>query len=534
MKAAAAGILLLLLSGCSQTTKPPAATEWFHDIAAESGLAFQHASGAKGKFNMPEIMGSGCALLDYDNDGDLDVFLIQGSPEGGSNRLFRNDNLHFTDVTRQAGLEHSSVGMGVATGDFNNDGFIDLLVTAVGANALYRNNGDGTFTDVTADSPEIALKDRWSTSAAFFDYDRDGFQDLVILNYVDYSYATNKACYAPTGELDYCTPRVYQALSSHLFHNEKGKGFVEAKTAGLTAAVGPGLGVIPIDANHDGWLDLFVANDSMANHLWINRKNGTFEESALQYGVAYGDEGLAKAGMGVAAGDYDNDGLEDLLVLNLMREGATLFRSQGGDKGFADVALASGIHAATLPWTGFGVAWHDFDRDGLQDLFIANGAVTRREEQRGRPFPYVERNLVLKQLASGRFEEVPNPLPGVSRGAAFGDIDNDGDIDILVNVNGGAARLLRNDTPKKNWVGIEVDREAEGAEVELKAAGLPVQHRWVRTSGSYLSASDRRVLFGLGDRSAVDSVVVRPIHGAPAPVQKLVPNRFAKIALRSR
>lgn len=536
-------IFVLALAGCTQKKKPSIdGREWFRDVAAESGIRFEHVTGASGQFYMPEIMGSGCALLDYDNDGDLDALLIQGDPKGGPHRLFRNDgNLHFTDVTAQAGLDKrppnsSTHGMGAATADFDRDGHVDLLITALGGNTLYRNNGNGTFTDVTAASPDLVLKDRWSTSAAFFDYDRDGWEDLVILNYIDYSYAGNKTCNAPTGETDYCTPRAYRALSPRLFHNDAGAKFTEAKSAGLYSATGPGLGVVPIDANNDGWLDLFVANDSMANHLWINRKNGTFEESALQFGVAYGEEGLAKAGMGVAPGDYDNDGDEDLLVLNLMREGATLFRNDGGGKGYTDVTQVSGLHAITLPWTGFGVAWQDFDRDGRLDLFIADGAVTRREEQRGQPYPFSERNLVIRQTDTGKFEEIPSPATGVSRGAAFGDIDNDGDVDILVNVNHGQARLLRNDAaPGRNWIAFDFPGAPEMSQVELRVTGMPVQTRWIRSSGSYLSASSRRVVFGLGDlKASVQSVTLRPFQKEPLVYRQLAPNQLHILPLRPR
>jgi hypothetical protein len=530
---------LLLFAACTSSKTPSSKQDslpWFRDVAADTGLHFRHASGATGKFHMPEIMGSGCALLDYDNDGDLDVLLIQGAPEGGSNKLFRNDGngSHFTDVTLQAGLTRSGYGMGVAIGDINNDGFPDLLLTAFGPNAIYRNNGNGSFTDATAESPDLELRDRWSSSAAFFDYDRDGWLDLVILNYVDYSIRSNKPCYAPTGELDYCTPRVYQPLPAHLFHNEKGR-FVEVSAkAGLRAAAGPGLGVVPLDADGDGWLDLFVANDSMANHLWINRHNGTFVESSMQYGLAYGEEGLAKAGMGVAAGDYDGDGDEDLLVLNLMREGATLFRKDGSI-GYTDISQASGIHAITLPWTGFGVAWQDFDRDGKLDLFMANGAVTRREEQRGQPYPFAERNLLLHQAADGRFQEVQLPEPqGVSRGAAFGDLDNDGDVDILVNVNNGSARLLRNETPKRNWIAVQLEGPGlgEGAQIELAETGVPIQRRTVRSSGSYLSSNSGPIVFGLRTDGNSVTVTARTIQGAVPDLQKITPNRLLKLRLR--
>jgi enediyne biosynthesis protein E4 len=498
------------LTACGSASRPPEKTEWFTDIAATAGVHFHHNPKAEGKFYMPEIMGSGCVLFDFDNDGDLDVFLVQSS---GPHRLYRNNgNASFSEIPNAGGiLNRSLYGMGVATADFDNDGFLDLLITGFGGNgnALYRNNkGNGTFTEVTPASPDLALMDRWSTSAAFLDYDRDGWLDLVILNYIDYSIRANKACSAPTGELDYCTPRVYQPLPAHLFHNDKGRGF-QRVAAAFDKATGPGLGVVQIDANQDGWPDLFIANDSMANHLWINQRDGTFKEQALETGLAYGEEGLAKAGMGVAAGDYDNDGDEDLLVLNLMREGATLFRNDGPSRGFSDASQASGIHALTLPWTGFGVAWQDFDRDGLQDLFLANGAVTRREDQRGQPYPFSERNLVLQQRPAGLFSEIPYPQYGIARGAAFGDIDNDGDIDVLLNMNNGPARLLRNNSANGNWIAVHGLKE--GSRVELMAGGQ--QTRYVRSSGSYLSASPSIAHFGVGAVTSVESITVKDPNG---------------------
>lgn len=515
----AAALPVMFAAGCA---RPPAAAaperaEMFRDIAGQSGIAFRHQTGAQGQFLLPEIMGSGAALFDFDQDGDLDVFLVQGAAPAIS-RLYRNElvpagKLAFTDATAAAGLAQPAqgTGMGAALGDFDNDGRPDLLVTRFGRNALYRNLGGGSFREVTAESPAVALDGKWSTSAAFFDYDRDGWQDLVILNYIDYSIAANKRCFSPAGELDYCTPRVYRPAAAHLFHNERGR-FVEVPGA-FQAALGPGLGVTVLDANEDGWDDVFAANDSMANHLWINQRNGSFAEKALESGVAYGEEGLAKAGMGVAPGDYDNDGDEDLAVLNLLREGASLFRNSGrGD--FADVSLASGLHAATFQYTGFGAGWADFDLDGRLDLFLANGAVARREEQRGQPYPFLERNLLLLQPgAGGRF---PSALPvgdaAVSRGAAFGDIDNDGDVDILLNVNNGAARLLRNDSrpPARNWLAVESGGGGPGLglgrRVAVTAPGQPRQIRVIRSAYSYLSASQPRAFFGLGGggRAAVN------------------------------
>ncbi len=531
--------LLALLLSCGTPPKP-AAQPWFTDIAGESGLGFRHISGAEGKYYMPEIIGAGCALLDYDQDGDLDALLIQsGSLEkpAAGHRLFRNESipsgkLAFTPVTLGG---PPGYGMGAATGDFDNDGRIDLLITHFGSNVLYRNEGNGTFRDVTAQSPQVALPGRWSTSAAFFDYDRDGWQDLVILNYIDFSLTGNKKCYAPTGEIDYCTPVAYRAVPAHLFHNEKGRFVEVTNAAGLDRALGPGLGVAALDANEDGWPDLFVANDTAANHLWINQKNGTFIESALAMGVAYGEEGLAKAGMGVAAGDYDNDGDDDLLVLNLMREGASLFEN-GGKGNYADVSLRTGMHTATYLYTGFGTEWLDYDNDGFLDAFLANGAVTIREEQRGQPYPFLEKNLLLRNPGrGGKFADISDlagpalALREVSRGAAFGDIDNDGDVDILIANNNGPARLLRNDTPKRNWIAVEIEGPGLGIGAVVRVNG---QRRRIHSDSSYASASALAAQFGLGNAEAGPVTIEWP-DGSKQEIRDAKTNTRVKVRSRA-
>jgi len=507
----------LILISCGQPVQNPA-KPWFEDIAPSAGIRFVQNPHATGQFYMPEIMGSGCALLDYDGDGDLDVLLLDAGP---GSRLYRNElipsgQLRFTDVTRQAGFDYTGYGMGIATGDFDNDGRVDILVTGFGGNALYRNLGNGAFENVTAKNPDIVLAGRWSSGAAFFDYDRDGRQDLIILNYLDYSTTNNKRCFAPTGEPTYCAPKVYPPTAAHLFHNEGGR-FVEVTgRSGIDRALGRGLGVAVFDADGDGWPDILVANDASANHLWMNQRNGTFVERALQAGVAYGEEGVAKAGMGVAVGDYNNDGADDVLVLNLMREGASLFQNDGRGS-FTDVSLKTGIHALTFPYTGFGVGWFDFDNDGWLDLFLAHGAVTLREEQRGQAYPFLERNLLIRNPGGqGRFTDVSEKAgavfarSGVSRGAAFGDIDNNGTVDILVATNNGPARILRNNLPSRNWLAVQIDGSGLGlgARVAVKANGLPELWGRVHTDSSYLSASDPRVHFGLGDATTIERVTV--------------------------
>ncbi len=510
-------VLLLVLAACSRP-KPAESTRAgiFTDVTAEAGLDFTHASGAAGEFYMPEIMGAGVALLDYDGDGDLDVFFVQSK---GAGKLFRNDvasgtPLRFKDVTEASGIAYDGYGMGAATGDFDGDGKPDLLITGWGKTQLYRNLG-GRFELVPANFP-----DAWSTSAAFFDYDRDNQADLVILSYVNFSTAINKKCQAPTGEPDYCTPRVYSPVSARLYHNDGNGKFTDITvTAGINRALGPGLGVTALDLNEDGWQDLFVANDTAQNHVWINQKDGTFREMGIESGAGYSEDGLAKAGMGVAAGDYDGDGDFDLFVLNLMREGATLFRNEGaspqGWPMFLDVTRSSGLFQSTFAYTGFGTGWIDFDNDGRLDLFLANGAVTLREEQRGQPQPFKEKNLLLRNEGSGKFIDYsaragkPFDLNEVTRGAAFGDIDNDGDIDIVIANNDGPARLLRNDSPATGFVLVDAQApQALGAVVTLYREDLQPLIRRVHTDSSYCSASDARVHFGLGDKPVIGAIEV--------------------------
>jgi hypothetical protein len=516
-----------MLAGCRSGNQPESSTGGlFREV--DAGLNFTHHSGASGKFYMTEIMGAGVALFDYDNDGDLDVFLVQSV---GQSKLFRNElvpsgKLRFTDVTASCGIDFRGYGMGAATGDYNNDGFEDLLLTAYGGATLYRNNGNGTFTRISLPQPAGV----WSTSASFFDYDRDGRLDLIILSYVNFSEAANKSCRAPTGEPDYCTPRAYAPVSARLYHNDGGDHFTDVTSrAGIDRALGPGLGVAAANLNDDGWPDLFVANDTAQNHVWINQRNGTFREAGIESGAAYNDDGLAKAGMGVAVGDAFGRGKEDLFVVNLMREGATLFRKENvsvaGVPNFLDVTRQSGLFSITHPYTGFGTGWIDYDNDGRLDLFIANGAVTIREEQRGQPAPYKERNLLIHN-AGDKFTDV-TPLGGeafqrldVSRGAAFGDIDRDGRTDILFTTNNGPPHLLLNQSLGGAWLDIEVEggdqinRDGIGALITLKRNDAADLIGRVHTDSSYCSASDRRVHFGLGAHPAVRSLEVTWPDGA--------------------
>jgi enediyne biosynthesis protein E4 len=514
-------------------------TPIFEEVAAHVGLNFHHFNFATGQKYMPEIMGAGVALFDYDNDGDLDVYLVQGTrldqsgkllappPPGWKpgNRLFKNllaetGELRFVDVTEKAGVGHVGYGMGVAAGDYDNDGFLDLYVTNFGRNVLYHNNGDGTFTDVTR---EAGVDDaHWSTSASWVDFDGDGYLDLFVCNYVDFTVAGNRGCFSPAGEPDYCTPKMYHAVPSRLFRNLRNGKFEDvSEAAGINSSYGPALGVVCADFNGDGRSDIYVANDTAANRLWLNQGNGTFRESALETGVAYSMDGRAKAGMGVTLADVENNGNQALLVSNLAREGVTVFR--GDAKGeFEDASAEFGLLQPTFGYTGFGTQWFDYDNDGWLDLFIANGGVTIVESQRSGDFPYSQRNqLFHNEGRSRRFRETSRlagpgfQLEEVSRAAAVGDIDNDGRLDIVVANNNGPVRLFRNRANTRNhWLiakleSPEINRFAIGASVAVLRRHQETLRRFVRTDSSYLSSNDVRVHFGLGDNPEIEAVLVR-------------------------
>jgi hypothetical protein len=545
MRIARAAIVMLLapvmLAGCR--TEPggssaPAggASEWFSDQAEQTGLDFVHFNGMSGEFFYPEHMAPGVALFDYDNDGDLDVFVVQGQmlgtgkvlaqarfpPQGPlplKGRLFRNDldvhadgtrTLRFTDVTDSSGIEAIGYGMGVATGDYNNDGCIDLYLTSLGRNQMFRNNCDGTFTDVSSvtrtDDPG------WSVSAAFVDYDRDGWLDLYVGHYLNYSLKSDVPCFSLAGRRDYCPPRLYAAQPSRLYHNNRDGTFSDVTAAsGLAGEFGPALGVTTADFNGDGWIDIYVANDGQPNELWINQRDGTFRNMGLLSGTAFSADGHAKAGMGVDAGDVDNDGDEDLFVTNFVNEGHSLFVNDGSGL-FEDQSARSGVRGGTLASTGFGTAWLDFDNDGWLDILTVNGSVTTIEAlaQANDPFPLHERYQLFRNLGDRRFEEVTAQagsafrLSEVGRGAAFGDIDNDGDEDVVVGNNSGPVRLLINNVGNRaNWLGLRLvsaaaARDMLGARVAIERGDGVTLWRRARADGSYASANDPRVLAGLG------------------------------------
>lgn len=513
----------------------------FNEVAAEVGLNFHHYNGMTGKFFLPEIMGAGAALFDYDGDGDLDVFIVQGGvleagnkpestlfPWKGSEpprgRLFRNDldtgKLRFTDVTEKSRIRASGYGMGVATGDINNDGKPDLYITNLGSNQMYRNKGDGSFDDVTRSS---ATDDtRWSTSASFVDYDRDGWLDLMVVNYADFTPTNSPNCYAPTSARDYCTPRVFRPPGNRLFHNRRDGTFEDVTVAaGVDKEFGHGLGVVSADFNDDGWTDIYVANDGDPNQLWINQKDGTFKNEALLAGAAVNRDGKTEAGMGVDAGDFDGNGTDDIFITHLMEETHTLFTNLG-DAVFEDRTRETGLVMPGRRFTGFGTLFFDYDNDGWLDLLVVNGAVQLLPElmRKEDPFPLGQPNQLFRNAGNGRFVEVVEQaganfqLLEVSRGAAFGDIDNDGDTDVLVTNNNGPARLLLNQLGNRNhWLGLRLvtrnGRDALGAQVDVVVKKNQVLRRRVRTDGSYLSANDPRVLVGLGNVTQVEAVRVR-------------------------
>ncbi len=540
--------LVIVLSCTACANKPPPAPteqEWFADAAAQSGLTFTHVNGMAGKFYYAEIIGSGAAMFDADNDGDLDVYLPQGqSLEPGAalavgrGRLFRNDlvvnadgtrTLHFTDITAQSGIKSRGYGMGVAAGDFNNDGCVDLYLTNLGRNQLFRNNCDGTFTDVSAQSGTEGGPGNWSVSAAFVDYDRDGWLDLFVGNYLSWTAAASTPCFGPSGRPDYCSPNVYSPQPSHLYHNNHDGTFTDVtRAAGLDREFGPALGVTTADFNGDGWIDIYVANDGQPNQLWINQHNGTFRNAGMLSGAALSMHGKAKAGMGVDAGDIDNDGDEDLFVANLTGEGNDVYVNDGNGL-FEEQSGRSGIGPASRAFTGFGAAWFDFDNDGWLDMLVVNGAVQTIEALRriNDPFPLHQRKLLLQNLTNGRFEDVTSKagavfqLSEVGRGAAFGDIDNDGDIDVLVSNNNGPVQLLINNIGNRNhWIGLRLvgaptgghptqhGRDMLGARVQVVLDDGSSKWRRARADGSYASANDPRVLVGLGKATHISSVRV--------------------------
>lgn len=495
------------------------------DVTSAAGLRFRHRNGAYGGTLLPETMGSGCAFLDYDADGWQDILLVNGMDWPGHKtsrstlRLYRNNrNGTFTDVTTRAGLDIELYGMGVAVGDFNNDGFPDLLVTCVGQNRLFRNTGKGTFVDVTLASG-LGKRQAFSTSALWFDFDRDGLLDLFVCNYVTWSPEHDVFCSRDGRRKSYCTPEAYRGDTCWLFRN-RGNGTFEDVTAtsGIFDASSKSLGVALIDDNQDGWLDLVVANDTQPNKLYRNQRNGTFKEVGVETGLAFSADGRARAGMGIDAADFDNSGRMGVAVTNFDREMVGLYRSQAPGL-YTDVALRAGVGDASRNRLGFGCVFADLDLDGRLDLIITNGHIDESvRDPRGGTSPAYPPLLFLNQ-GEGRFRDVAALVgpdfaqPRVGRGLAYGDFDRDGDVDVLMTTNNGPAVLFRNDqlsghrSLRLTLTGTRSNRDAIGARVRVFHDGI-VQTRMVKSGSSYLSQSELPLTFGVGRRDRVDRVVI--------------------------
>lgn len=533
--------------GCEQPSQPPPVDQpvnreepsqpeetvrnsepWFVETAQANGLEFIHDSGHRSRRLFPEMSCGGVALFDMDGDGDLDVYLVQagsitGDPaDRSSNQLFRNrGDGTFQDVTAGSGADHHGYGMGVASGDYDNDGDVDLYVTNLGPNLLLRNDGAGKFTDVTEAAG--AGDANWGASAAFVDYDADGHLDLYVVNNVRWSIDVEHDCHATAGALDYCAPNSYNAPARDtLYHNNGDGTFTDVSVdAGLSSAYGNGLGIVCADFNGDGRIDIFIANDGMNDQLWVNQGDGVFHDQAMLLGCAVDRNGQPKAGMGVAVADVDDDGDPDLLVVNLGGEADSFYLNEGHY--FLDTTAAAGLTIVTRSFTRFGVALHDFDNDGRLDLYQANGGVRWLPTAHRKDDRYAEPNILLRGLSSGRFEEV-QPRGGTaqllihtSRAAAFGDIDNDGGIDIVVVNRDGPAYLLRNIIADRGlWIMFRVidehGRDAIGATVSLTIGDRTIT-RDVRTAYSYCAANDPRIHVGLGQATTVQDVTVRWVDG---------------------
>ncbi len=496
------------------------------DVTRTSGIDFHHHNGAFGKKYLPETLGPGCAFLDYDNDGWQDLLFIDGtawrgasSPHTGSLRLYRNNrNGTFTDVTKAAGLEIEFYGLGVAVGDFNNDGYVDLYVTGVGQNRLFRNTGRGTFVDVTKQS---GLGDRrgFSTSCLWFDYDRDGHLDLFVCNYVRWSPENDVFCSADGVHKSYCTPEAYHGTTCWLFRN-KGDGTFEDVTAkaGIFDNSSKSLGVAMLDYDNDGWPDLFVANDTQPNKLYRNKRDGTFQEVAVRAGVAFSEDGKARAGMGVDVADFDNSGTSSVVVTNFDREMLALYKSAGGGL-FSDLAPGNAVGRATRKSLGFGCFFFDANLDGNLDLLVVNGHIDDIM-QKVTDTPYAQAPQLFLNDGAGQLEDVADEVgggfanPKIGRGAACGDLDHDGDLDVVITTNGGPAFVYRNDVSSSNHslrlrlAGTKSNRSAIGAKVKIHFGGGRQGSRLVKSGSSYLSQSELPVTFGTGSANMVDLLVV--------------------------
>ncbi len=528
--------VLLFLVSCAMGTNAQspqnssANAVTFRDITQRAGIHFVHNNAAFGRKYLPETMGPGVAFIDYDNDGWPDIFIVNGMDWPGhaikrsTPKLYHNNHDGtFTDVTHKAGLDVEMFGTGVAVGDYDNDGYEDLFVTALGQNRLFHNNGNGTFTDVTQKAGLLGPKE-FSTSAAWVDYDRDGKLDLVVANYVQWSREGDLYCTLDGKSKSYCTPESYKGASVRLWHN-RGDGTFEdvTKKAGLWDPTSKTLGIAILDYDNDGWPDLLFSNDTQPNKLYRNNGNGTFTEKAVVAGVAFSEDGVARAGMGVDAADYDRSGMASILITNFSNQMLSLYHNEG--KGlFVDEAPRSEVGRNSLLTLGFGCFFFDYDLDGWPDILIANGHIDG-DIQRVQPnVKYAMPPHIFRNLGKGNFQEVTKSLgagfatPRVGRGAAYGDINNDGRLDLLLSTNGGPVYLFENDftgspgTANKSLriklVGTKSNRDGIGTVVKLNAGG-ETQSEMLRSGSSYLSASELVLTFGLAMHQQADSIELR-------------------------
>jgi hypothetical protein len=510
----------------------------FRDVTQQAGIRFTHNNGAFGKKFLPETMGPGVAFIDYDNDGWLDIFLVNGMDWPGHTQKHSTPKLYhnnhdgtFTDVTHKAGLDIEIFGMGVAVGDYDNDGYDDLFITAYGQSRLFHNNGNGTFTDVTQKAGMLGPKE-FSTSAAWVDYDKDGHLDLVVGNYVQWTPETDLYCTLDGKSKSYCTPESYKGTSVRLWHN-RGNGTFEDVTqkAGLGDPTSKTLGVAVLDYDNDGWPDLLFSNDTQPNKLYRNNGNGTFTEKAVVAGVAFSEDGVARAGMGVDASDYDHSGYPSLLITNFSNQMLSLYHNEG--KGlFVDEAPRSEIGRASLLTLGFGCFFFDYDLDGWPDVFVANGHIDADIQRVQTNVKYAMPPHLFRNVGEGKFEEVTKSLgaafasPRVGRGAAYGDINNDGRLDLLLSTNGGPAFLFRNEAQgaaasnrslRIKLIGTKSNRDGIGAIAKLSSGG-ETQTQMLRSGSSYLSASELVLTFGLAQRDKADAI---EIHWPSGQVDRL-------------
>lgn len=513
-----------LLAGALPLPLPPSSPGFrFVDVTGSAGIHFEHNTGAYGGKLLPETLGSGCAFLDYDADGWQDILLVNSMDWPGHKhqrttmKLYRNNrNGTFTDVTKAAGLDVEAYGMGVAVGDYNNDGYPDVFVSCVGQNRLFRNTGKGTFEDVTKSSGLLG-RQGLSTSAVWMDYDRDGFLDLFVCNYVRWSAEHDVFCSLDGKNKSYCTPEAYRGDTCWLYHN-RGDGTFEDVTAtsGIFDSSSKSLGVAMLDYDQDGWPDLLVANDTQPNKLYRNLHNGKFKDVAVEAGLAFSTEGKARAGMGVDAADFDNSGRTGIIITNFDNEMIGLYRASA--KGYDDVAMQTGLGSASKNTLGFGCVFYDADLDGLLDIAVANGHIDETVRNIRGNVGYAQAPQLFQNLG-GNFRDVANEiggdfdLPRVGRGLAFGDFDRDGDLDLLLTTNNGGAYLYRNDLSNANrsirfrLVGTKSNRDAIGAIVRIYVNGQ-VQTRMVRSGSSYLSQSELPVTFGVGKQDQIEKVVI--------------------------